>query len=166
MNDVVVAAAREADRQAWAALRGTLWSHASLAEHAGEIDQLLRDRDAIGLVARIDGEVAGFAEATLRHDYVNGCSSSPVAFLEGLFVAARWRRRGAAAALVAGVAGWARTRGVRELASDASLDNAVGQALHVALGFAETERVVFFRRDLSDGRDRPAAPAASAAPPP
>jgi aminoglycoside 6'-N-acetyltransferase I len=30
----------------------------------------------------------------LRRDYVNGCSSSPVGFLEGLYVHPTFRRRG------------------------------------------------------------------------
>jgi aminoglycoside 6'-N-acetyltransferase I len=34
---------------------------------------------------------AAFAEAALRRDYVNGAQSSPVVFLEGLYVAGRAR---------------------------------------------------------------------------
>ena len=42
--------------------------------------------------------------------------------------------------------GRARARGCTELVSDARLDNTAGQAAHLACGFAEAERVVFFRR--------------------
>ena len=58
------------------------------------------------------------------------------------------RRKGVAASLVAAVAQWARGAGCRELASDAALENFIGQLVHRALGFEETERVVFFRRVL------------------
>jgi len=39
--------------------------------------------------------------------------------------------------------------GCAELASDAMLDNTVAQAMHAALDFEETERVVYFRRLLT-----------------
>ena len=35
-----------------------------------------------------------------------------------------------------------------ELASDALIDNAVSHGMHRRLGFEETERVVYFRKDL------------------
>ncbi len=90
----------------------------------------------------------GFAEAAIRQDYVNGCDSSPVLFLEGLFVDPGHRRRGVAGALVAAVADWGRAQGCSEFASDAEIDNLDSHAMHLALGFAETERVVYFRREL------------------
>jgi aminoglycoside 6'-N-acetyltransferase I len=43
---------------------------------------------------------------------------------------------------------WARARGCRELASDALLDNEASQRAHRALGFEETERVVYFSKKL------------------
>jgi hypothetical protein len=44
---------------------------------------------------------------------------------------------------------WAQAAGCRELASGALLENQVGHAVHRSLGFQETERVVFFPRQLS-----------------
>jgi aminoglycoside 6'-N-acetyltransferase I len=32
----------------------------------------------------LSGSPVGFAEASLRHDFVNGCETSPVLFLEGI----------------------------------------------------------------------------------
>ena len=52
--------------------------------------------------------------------------------------------------LVAGAAQWAARSGCSEFASDALLDNAAAHALHRALGFEETERVVYFRRWLAE----------------
>jgi hypothetical protein len=40
--------------------------------------------DMLVLVAREADAVVGFAEATSRRDCVNGCETSPVAFVEGL----------------------------------------------------------------------------------
>ena len=71
-----------------------------------------------------------------------------MAFLEGIYVAAAHRRRGLAKRLTEGVAEWARAMGLDELASDALIDNAASHGFHLATGFAETERVVYFRRAL------------------
>lgn len=90
----------------------------------------------------------GFVEAAVRTDYVNGTQSAPVVFLEGLYVVPEARRRGVARALVGAVERWALDIGCREFASDALLENHVSHAVHRALGFEETERVVFFRRLL------------------
>jgi aminoglycoside 6'-N-acetyltransferase I len=58
------------------------------------------------------------------------------------------RKRGIARALSEAVAGWGRTRGATEYGSNALLENADSHAFHTAIGFAETERVVFFKRAL------------------
>jgi aminoglycoside 6'-N-acetyltransferase I len=91
----------------------------------------------------------GLVEASLRSDYVNGTHSTPVVFLEGLYVAPAVRRQGIARELVAAVAAWGRARGCSELASDTPLANRASQAMHRALGFEETERVVYFRKALT-----------------
>ena len=143
--DGTVRRAHEADLGTWCAMRARLWPDAD--DTAQQLLAQLVEPDGIVLVAFArDGAAVGFAEANLRHDYVNGTQSSPVGYLEGLFVEADWRRHGVGRALVAAVAQWTRERGCSELASDAALDNLVSQAAHLAYGFEETERVVYFRQ--------------------
>ena len=140
-----------ADAAAWVAMREALWPNGGdHGTHAEDVALLLADPgDTVNLMARDEsGKPAGFAEASLRHDYVNGCDTSPVAFLEGIYVAPVMRGQGVARALVAAVQAWARSRGCSELASDAALDNLGSQQMHEALGFAETQRVVYFRKLL------------------
>lgn len=143
-----VARAGAADIADWLALRDALWPHAA-AENPDEVAALLAHPDQAAFLARdAGGTVLGFAEASMRRDYVNGCDSSPVGFLEGIYVIEGARRQGVARELVGAVTGWARERGCTELASDALLDNTDSHRMHAALGFSETERVVFFRRLL------------------
>lgn len=144
----MIAACTCAAAPGWLELRQALWPGTGEA-HRAEMVAFLADPDRYAqFVAYEDGTPAGLAEAAIRSDYVNGTASSPVAFLEGLYVAPAFRRRGIATELVAKVAGWARARGCSELASDALLDNTGSHAAHRALGFDETERVVFFRKPL------------------
>lgn len=132
----------------WLELRNALWPHAEV-ESPDEMTAILADANLVAFIARDEGEAAvGFAEAAIRQDYVNGCDTSPVGFLEGIYVAGNARRQGVARQLVAAVAEWSRQHGCAELASDAAIDNDASHRMHAALGFSETERVVYFRRVL------------------
>jgi aminoglycoside 6'-N-acetyltransferase I len=97
-----------------------------------------------------DERPVGLAEASVRSDYVNGTSSSPVGFLEGLFVVPDSRKQGIGRDLVSEVSNWALSMGCVEFASDTQLENILSQRVHKALGFAETERVVYYCKTLKD----------------
>lgn len=133
----------------WATLRQQLWPHHEMAAHLQEGAELLAAAHLNAfLVLDAQSQAVAFADAALRHDYVNGCESSPVVYLEGVYVQPASRRHGLAQALITRVAQWGRKLGCRELASDAAIDNLASQQLHQRLGFAETERVVFFKKAL------------------
>jgi len=135
-----------ADQEEWVALRRALWPNAD----DGEIERMLKEPARFGaFIAReTEGSAIGFAEASLRHDYVNGCKTSPVGFLEGIYVKPLCRRQGVAASLVSAVEQWTLAQGASEIASDALIDNVESHRMHRAIGFQETERVVFFRKRL------------------
>ena len=129
----------------WLALRSRLWP-GSEAEHLRYMADATARRHFVRLAIAPNGAAVAFVEASKRVDYVNGTNSSPVAFLEGLYVEPASRRNGVARALVAAVEAWAAREGCAELASDSPLENVAAHAVHRALGFAETERVVYFCR--------------------
>jgi aminoglycoside 6'-N-acetyltransferase I len=135
---------------AWLALRSALWPGVSEAEQLSGMADALARGHYVRLAVTARGSAVGFVEASKRVDYVNGTSSSPVAFLEGLYVVPASRRQGVARALVQSVVQWALAEGCSELASDSLLDNSTAHAAHRALRFEETERVVYFRRGLHD----------------
>ena len=145
MSFAGVRRAGAADLPAWNAMRAALWPDADDTPEQ-LLAQLARDDAAVWLGFCTNGEAVGFAEASLRRDYVNGTETSPVGFLEGLYVDPAWRRSGVGRALVAAVEQWTRQQGCSELASDALIDNTVSHAAHAAYGFEETERVVYFRK--------------------
>lgn len=144
-----VAVLEAADVGEWVELRGQLWPEHPLEEHRRDGEELLARGDrAVVFVAKVDGAVVGFAEATLRVDFVNGSSTSPVTFLEGLYVVPPIRRQGVARALCDAIERWGADRGCSEFASDALLENEQGRDVHLALGFLESERVVYFLKPI------------------
>ncbi|MEG0010145.1 MAG: GNAT family N-acetyltransferase [Aeromonas sp.] len=139
----------EARLAQWATLRQQLWPHHGLGAHRQEgVEMLTNARLNAFLALDEQDQAVAFADAALRQDYVNGCESSPVVYLEGVYVQPAQRQRGLARALIAQVAQWGREQGCRELASDAAIDNLSSQRMHERLGFCETERVVFFKKAL------------------
>jgi len=141
----------ETSLNAWLGLRSQLWPDHSCEEHIREGQNILSCPDKYFSFVAINNQnrTVAFADATVRHDYVNGCESSPVAYLEGIFVIPEQRGRGIAKRLVAAVQDWGVTKGCTEMASDAPLDNHISHQMHQALGFEETERVVFFRKRIA-----------------
>jgi aminoglycoside 6'-N-acetyltransferase I len=86
-------------------------------------------------------------EASLR-SRADGCDSTPVGSIEGWCVDGDARRQGVGRALVEAAEAWARSKGCRQMASDAELWIDVSHRAHGALGYRETARLVLFKKDL------------------
>jgi aminoglycoside 6'-N-acetyltransferase I len=147
MSEIAIRPLSIADRDGWAAMRHALWPHATLEELAAEMDGLFGP-DFAGFGAFDGAMLIGFAEVSQR-PYGDGCDTAPVAWLEGILVRHAYRRANVARRLVAAVEDWARSRGLTELGSDAELDNLLSRLTHARWGFAETERVVRYRKLLA-----------------
>ena len=133
----------------WLQLRILLWPDQEDA-HLLEMRQLLEQPHTLQLLSYNDQQQAvAMLEASIRYEYVNGTQTSPVAFLEGIYVLPEYRRSGVASALVQQVEHWAKQFACTEFASDAALDNTISHAMHRTLGFQETERVVYFKKNIS-----------------
>lgn len=129
-------------------LRNELWFSKSLEQHRKELEKCLElpEQRAFFIAYDSNKNPAGIAECALRRDYVNGCSTSPVVFLEGIFVTPESRRQGVARKLCAACAEWGRELGAQEFASDVDIENEESIQMHRSLGFEEVERVVCFKR--------------------
>jgi len=138
------------DQPGWLELRLALWPDATADDHRGYMAISLAQPERYLQLMLYDErrQPLGFIEGSIRSDYVNGTGTSPVGFIEGVYVVPSRRRKGVARQLYAAIADWAKARGCRELASDALVDNEVSQRAHRALGFRETERVVYFTKAL------------------
>ena len=129
-------------------LAAQLWPHHSASEMEAEMTELLKLCDAAAFLA-YDAETAvGFAQCSLRRDYVEGTSESPVGYLEGIYVAENYRDRGIAKALLAACENWAREQGCTEFASDCELDNTASLRFHLNVGFQEANRIICFTKKL------------------
>ena len=139
----------QGDQAEWLRLRIALWPECDPEDHEVEMETLLADADraAVFVSPATAGELAGFVEVALR-PWAEGCDSSPVGYVEGIYVTPEWRGRGVGEALLRAAEAWAMDRGCREIASDARADNAASLALHARLGYVEHEVLVHLRKAL------------------
>lgn len=140
--------AETGDTKTVAELALQLWPEHSTEELETEFSELLKDDACAVFLSEQDGKPVGFAQCQLRHDYVEGTDSSPVGYLEGIYVAEPYRNRGIAAALLAACEDWAREQGCTEFASDCELTNTESLRFHLAAGFTEANRIICFVKEL------------------
>lgn len=138
------------DASAWLRMRVALWP-CGRGGHEADISRFFagdRHEPVQVLVATdADGAPIGFAELSIRN-IVDGCETDRVGYLEGWYVDPAARRRGVGRALILAAEEWARAQGCVEFGSDTEIENVTSQAVHRALGFEETGRVVTFRKRL------------------
>jgi len=140
--------ATKKDMDAVAALATLLWPDHAVEELAAEYAPLLRDDDCAVFLASDDVRDAGFAQVQLRRDYVEGTSTSPVGYLEGIFVREDCRGKGVARQLLRRCEAWAREKGCTEFASDCEIGNQESLKFHLKTGFTEANRIICFVKEL------------------
>ena len=147
MNLTITKAAKE-DALTVAGLAIQMWEDNELEELAAEFEEIINSSESAVFLGTIDGQAIGFAQCQLRHDYVEGTETSPVGYLEGIFVEKQYRRKGFAKQLLAACEAWAKEQGCTEFASDCELDNTRSLKFHLSLGFEEANRVICFTKKL------------------
>ena len=140
--------ARPEDAGDLAELLRLLWPEHTLEELGGIVREYTDSEDSAVFAERVNGRWTGAALCALRHDYVEGCETSPVGYLEGVVTREDCRRRGIAGRLTAECEQWARDKGCTEFASDCELTNDASLEFHLRLGFREETRIICFKKEL------------------
>jgi aminoglycoside 6'-N-acetyltransferase I len=137
----------------WSKLRQELWEH-----HTDEKDRMdfarYQRRNSEGkamsfLAVSETGQYVGFLDSELRSDYVEGAASSPVWYIEGIFVVPSAQGKGVGRLLVQTIEDHARSQGYSEIASDCELDDTESEAFHRAVGFREVIRSIHLVKRIS-----------------
>lgn len=100
------------------------------------------------LVAKENKGTAGFIHMSLRYEYVEGTTSTPVAYIEGIYVKPDYRQRHIARKLISEGEGWAKSKGCTQIASDVELYNTISQKVHQKTGFKEVNRLVCYVKSI------------------
>lgn len=125
-----------------------MWKSHTIEELTEEFSDYIRKDNCMVVLALLDGHAVGFAQCGLRYDYVEGTDTSPVGYLEGIFVEAHYRKNGLAADMLYACQNWAKEQGCTEFASDCELVNEDSLKFHLKLGFEEANRIICFTKKL------------------
>ena len=125
-----------------------MWTDHDLEDLEAEFRKLAANHEAACFIKYVEDKPIAFAQCQLRYDYVEGTESSPVGYLEGIFVSEGYRKKGYAAELLSECEKWAKEKGCTEFASDCEFDNVASIRFHMSLGFEEANRIICFRKAL------------------
>lgn len=140
------------DAPALAEMAIKIWDSDDKVEIEQEFIDMTRNEESTCFIKFIDAKAIGFANASLRHDYVEGCETSPVAYLEAIYVEEEHRLLGYAKDLVNRCEEWGREQGAKEFASDCILTNTASYKFHIAIGFKEVNRIICFKKDMLNSK--------------
>jgi aminoglycoside 6'-N-acetyltransferase I len=146
--DIRVRPATGYDIEGWLRMRKALWPYIPEDKHRQEMEQSFSSPGVVFVAEHKEAGLVGFAEISIRKDYVPGASGGPVPYVEGWYVDETYQGSGIGRSLIEAAERWSLEKGFTRIASDALIDNSKSIAVHTALGFREVERCVHFIKSL------------------
>ena len=140
--------ARQTDAFVVATLANKLWKHNTVSALYNEFNKIINDENNAIFIYIINEKPIGFAQCSLRHDYVEGTQSSPVGYLEGIYVEEEHRNKGYAKELLKACEQFAIENNTFEFASDCEINNLESLQFHLKLVFDEVNQVRCFTKKL------------------
>ena len=136
----------------WRRLRQALWPDVALDRHSREMADILGDLEfnSVFIAVATGKHAVGFLEASIRLT-AEGCRPGPIGYVEGWYVEPDSRGHRIGAALMAKAEAWAASRGCKQMASDADVENLGARQAHKDLGYDEIARLAHFRKELRAG---------------
>lgn len=140
--------AKPEDSKRVAELFHNMWSDSDINDLQAELFEKITSNEWEIFIAYSDNISVGVAQCGLRKDYVEGTDSTPVGYLEGIYVIEEFRNKSIASMLCQSCEKWAMEIGCTEFASDCELTNRESLEFHLAIGFAEANRIICFTKKL------------------
>lgn len=139
-----------ANASEWLSMATQLWPEYDPRELSQTVADGIQSKKYRRLLCQNEpGVYVGFIDLSLRHDYVEGSSTTPVGYIEGVFVKPEFRNMGVGKFMVAEAGKWAKQNGCSEIGSDTSLTNIDSQNFHERVGFEKSDVVVHFIKKLA-----------------
>ena len=117
-----------------------------------EMEKRLKRRTQLNtshtLVAKTNGLPVGFVTVSIRKDHVEGTTTTPVGYLESIYITPEFRNRGLAKALYDKAESWCGLQGCTEMGSDTWHWNKEAQEFHRRLGFLDVHTLAHFRKSI------------------
>jgi aminoglycoside 6'-N-acetyltransferase I len=125
-----------------------LWTDCSFDVEFDNYTNIIGSENEICYLIKDHEKYIAFVHLRIRNDYVGGANDLPVAYIEGLYVKTDYQKQGIAKKLIRVAEGWAKQKGLKQIASDTDITNLASINFHKKIGFEEVERIVCFIKDL------------------
>lgn len=148
MNKLNIRKITNKDFEGWYSLVVKLWPGEVKEEMKVEFNEVLSEDDKEIYVSLDNDKYIGFINLSTRKDYVEGSESSPVGYVEGIYVEDEYRKNGVARKLIDKAIEFSKERGYKELGSDTELKNKLSQKFHESIGFDKAEVIVHYIKKI------------------
>ena len=147
--DLKILPFRKEDLKEYLEMASKLWPNHSNDELAKEFQRILFSQNEIGFICEKDSKVLGFITMSLKFEHVHeATSSTPVGYLEGIFVKEKYRKIGVAKKLYEAGEKWAKSKGCAQMGSDTWDWNKDSIMFHEKLGFKVALPIVHFIKNI------------------
>ena len=136
------------DLEILANLAVLMWDNHSVSELFADFSEIISKGKSQFFLKYENDIPIGFAQCQLRYDYVEGTTTTPVGYLEGVFIKDGYRNKGYAKELLSECEAWAKENGCKEFASDCEINNIDSFQFHKAMNFTEANRIICFTKEL------------------
>ncbi|WP_299532923.1 aminoglycoside 6'-N-acetyltransferase [Ulvibacterium sp.] len=116
-----------------------------------DLHQVMESDNQETFFAKSKEGIIGFINVSIRHDYVEGSNSTPVGYIEAIFIKPDYRKHGVARKLVDLGEQWILQKGCTQMGSDTWASNEQSRKFHLGLGFREEDTLVHYIKDLKKG---------------
>lgn len=125
-----------------------LWPDNEYEDLKNEYLNLLKSENHKVFLYVVDDLPIAFIQLSIRRDYVEGSNTSPVGYVEGIYVIPNLRRQGISKELMFKGEEWVKEKGCKQIGSDIEYDNNTSYHFHLNRGFKEANRIICFIKDI------------------
>ncbi|MDR7870695.1 MAG: GNAT family N-acetyltransferase [Tissierellaceae bacterium] len=100
------------------------------------------------LLAKSDEDYIGFIHMSIRNGFVEGADTSPVGYVEGIYVKPDFRRKGVAKELYHAGLEWLRSKKCTQIGADIGIDSNMCPDFYLDIGFKEANRIICYINNI------------------
>ncbi|MEM8846763.1 MAG: GNAT family N-acetyltransferase [Bacteroidota bacterium] len=150
MANLIIVDYRPSDFQSWLDISLILFKDYPPEETEFELKRMADSPKYKTFMAKSGNTSIGFVTVSIRTDYVEGSKTSPVGYVDAIYVDSDYRKQGLAKLLFKKGEHWTKLHGCSEIGSDTWDWNTAAQDFHQKLGFQKEDVLVHYIKKISD----------------
>ena len=100
------------------------------------------------LLAKSDEEYIGFIHMSIRSGFVEGADTTPVGYIEGVYVKPDYRRKGVAKELYHAGLEWLKSEKCSQIGADIGINDNMCPDFYIGMGYKEANRIICYINNI------------------